>query len=210
MIIGPICIYKCPSCQHLIKQDSILSGNTFGAKLYSDGKHVAPMLPEFPNLTKCPTCKHLFWLSKQEEYASYTYETGPSAEWVNASDAKFPSIRDYFIALENGLAEDNEEEIDVRMRIWWAYNDRLRKSKNIFKDENDELRWTDNIHKLLLILNVEEDNDKVVAAELHRNLGNFDACIEIINSIKNDDLEWVKEKFLNACKEKNRWVVRMK
>jgi hypothetical protein len=49
---GPDYIFECPKCSTLIKRGSLKSGNGFGAKLFSDGKQVAPRLPEFPKLTK--------------------------------------------------------------------------------------------------------------------------------------------------------------
>lgn len=209
MLPGPIQIYQCPQCQNFIKQYSLMSGNTFGAKLYSDGKHVAPMLPEYPDLTKCESCNHIFWLSKQKQIGEFEYGDTVKNEWEFADDAEFLSIPDYYQALETGVAKNKEEEIDIRMRLWWSYNDRIRNSENIFNDENDELRWHDNVNKLLTILDLNDDNDKIVAAELYRNLGNFDACRDVVNSIENEDLEWVKEKFLKACNEKNRWVIQM-
>jgi hypothetical protein len=57
-----------------------MSGNTFGAKVFSDMKRVAPMLPEFPRITICPKCNTIFWLSKAEEvgtkdkYSSHLFD----------------------------------------------------------------------------------------------------------------------------------------
>lgn len=53
MQLGPDKYYKCPNCGAYLYTHTLLSGNTFGAREYSDGKMVAPMLPECPNLTKC-------------------------------------------------------------------------------------------------------------------------------------------------------------
>lgn len=53
MIPGPNYVYKCPNCSALLTRESIASGNSFGSKLFSDGKRIAPMNPELPNLTKC-------------------------------------------------------------------------------------------------------------------------------------------------------------
>ena len=71
MIPGPTYLYECPNCQTVITRDSISSGNTFGAVLYSDGKTDAPMLPRFPDLTKCRQCQTIFWLSKTKEIGEY-------------------------------------------------------------------------------------------------------------------------------------------
>ena len=124
---GPNYIYKCPNCGNLLTNESLMSGNTFGAKIFSDGKRVAPMLPEFPDLTKCRKCNTIFWLSKLEEVGTYQWGYKKSPNWEKADKAKFLNIKDYFKALNDGIAENREEELYIRNRIWWAYNDRTRK-----------------------------------------------------------------------------------
>ena len=46
MMPGPAQILTCPYCGEKKKIMSLLSGNTFGAKLWSDNKKISPMLPE--------------------------------------------------------------------------------------------------------------------------------------------------------------------
>ena len=53
MIPGANLIIKCPACQFLHQRESLISGNTFGAEYFSDGKRDAPMLPDFPYFVKC-------------------------------------------------------------------------------------------------------------------------------------------------------------
>jgi hypothetical protein len=213
MIPGPIYIYKCPHCGNILRNDSLLSGNTFGAKRYSDGRIIAPMLSENPDLTKCKQCHTFFWLSKLIEIGSIDYSarkerTNISYEWRYAKNAEFLNISDYFKALAQGLAENKGEEIYIRKKIWWAYNDRIRNSENIFKSKNDEKRWADNVNKLLALLDKTNVNEQIMRAEIHRNLGNFEQCIEILQSI-DKDLGWVTEILKNECHQSNRWVVEL-
>ena len=60
MIPGPILIIPCPICSFQGKKRTLISGNTFGAELWSDGKQIAPMLPEYPILCKMPEMRILF------------------------------------------------------------------------------------------------------------------------------------------------------
>jgi len=48
MLPGPTIVRKCSTCGKLIAQPTLLSGNTFGARFWTDGKREAPMLPEQP------------------------------------------------------------------------------------------------------------------------------------------------------------------
>ena len=57
MMPGPILIKKCSACGGLIEEEILMSGNTCGAVYWTDGEHYAPMLPDTPELVKCPHCK---------------------------------------------------------------------------------------------------------------------------------------------------------
>ena len=67
MTPGPTIIRKCSACVKHITQDTIGSGNTFGARFWTDGKRDAPMLPDQPWLIRCPHCATLIWIDEQEQ-----------------------------------------------------------------------------------------------------------------------------------------------
>lgn len=209
MLLGPNYVYKCPNCGNLLVQGSLISGNTFGATIYSDGKTIAPMLQEFPNLTKCKKCETILWLSKLKEIGIYEWNSVENLKLQHADRAEFLEIEDYYIALNKGIAENHDEELMIRQQIWWAYNDKIRQGQKIFIDEKDELRWKENVEKLRTLFDPSDINQKIMIAEINRNLGDFESCIGIIQGIENDDLKWLKEKFLNECKRKNKWVIEL-
>jgi hypothetical protein len=209
MIPGPNYVYKCPNCGNLLTKGSLVSGNTFGAKIFSDGKRITPMLPEFPNLTKCKNCNTVFWLSKLKEIGTLEWGANKNLEWQNADKAEFLEIDDYYNAISKEIAENVEEELLIRQLIWWAYNDKTRNGQEIFNDESDELRWIENIKKLKTLLDQSDINHKIMIAEINRNLGDFENCINVIQSIDNDGLSWLKEKFMNECRRKNKWVIEL-
>ncbi len=206
---GPNYVYKCPRCGNLLTVGSILSGNTIGAKIYSDGKRIAPMLPDFPDLTKCKKCETIFWLSKLRKIGRYEWGDKMNSKWAKADEANFLGIDDYFRALSENVAENVEEELFIRNQVWWAYNDRKRDNKSLFTDEHDQLMWWENCHKLISLLDQADLEQKIMTAEIYRNLGEFDTCIRIIQSIDNDDLKWLKEKFMHECDQKNTYVIRL-
>jgi hypothetical protein len=209
MIPGANYVYQCPECGSFITKGSLRSGNTFGSRLFSDGKVIAPMLPDFPDLTKCKKCNTIFWLSKLKEIGTFEWGEDRNPEWQNADVAQFLEIDDYFNAIKMGIAENKEQELIIRQQIWWAYNDRSRMGQKIFNDENDELRWIENVEKLKSILNQSDINQKIMVAEINRNLGDFENCIHIIQSIDDEDLDWVKERLIKECKLKNKRVVEL-
>ena len=67
MLPGPDMYKHCSSCHQLIIEETLMSGNTFGAIYWSDGKREAPMLPKTPWLITCPHCKALLWIDALEK-----------------------------------------------------------------------------------------------------------------------------------------------
>ena len=203
MLPGPDYIYKCPQCSSFLKKESLMSGNTFGAAFFSDGKRIAPMLPESPDLTRCKRCGTFFWLSRQKYFEVWDWSETDNQEWKNAEIATFPDIEGYFSALHKGLANSSRDQIHVRQRIWWAYNDRVRNGDSLFLNEKDEERWKENCEQLIQLIQPNDLNRKIMLAELKRNLGDFDACTEIISAIEDSEFDWLKEAFLRECKNRN-------
>ena len=209
MIPGPNYVYQCLNCQNLLTRQSLASGNTFRSKLFSDCKRIAPMLPDFPNLTKCKNCNTILWLSKLQEIGTYEPGDSKNLNWQNADKTEFLTIDDYYNAIGLGLAENIGEEILIRLLIWWAFNDRVRNGKEIYNNEGDEIRWKENCLTLMDLLDSQDDNRKIMLAELNRNLGYFEECISIIDSIETDNLKWVQVKYKSECEIKNKLVFQL-
>ncbi len=207
MIPGPNYVYKCPHCGNLLTKESLASGNTFRAKIFSDGKRIAPMLPEFPDLTKCKKCNTILWLSKLKEIGKFELGDNKNPQWEAADSADFLDIDDYFVALETGVAENQNDEIFIRQQLWWAFNDRTRSGQSLFKTEDEEMRWKENLKSLINILDQSDIYEKFMVAEISRNLGDFENCIKIMEGVDSEDLNWFKEKLLYECKRKNKMVV---
>ncbi|MBN8706520.1 MAG: hypothetical protein J0L62_11650 [Bacteroidetes bacterium] len=210
MIPGPVFVYSCPTCGNVITRGSLMSGNNFGSKIFSDGKSISPMLPEFPKLTKCKKCNSLFWLSNLKPIGTFYWSEIKNIEWVFADKAQFLEIDDYFNAIDKGIAKNKKEELYIRQQIWWGYNDNLRSGKKLFKDESDEQRWAENISKLKPLFDQSDSNQRIMLAEINRNLGDFETCIGIIESIDDEELNWVKEIIIDECKKKNKWLIELK
>lgn len=153
MIPGPIDIYKCPNCSNLLSKRSLISGNTIGSKIYSDLKIIAPMLPEFPSITKCEKCQKIFWLRDAEEIGSYKYDASAvRKEWANAQRVTFLSYLEYYSVLNTELIRSKEDEIFIRTRILWEYNDSYRKGRTTHESEEGKKKKKENIEALLQLL----------------------------------------------------------
>lgn len=200
---GPDYIYECINCKNVIKSESIISGNSSGMKQYSDGKQILPFLPDFPNFTKCEKCGYILFLRDMEPIDTYDkyFEKKQNHKYDRANYAKFLKIHEYV----KSLKFYPEEETFIRQMIWWGFNDRLRKGNDIFLIKGDKKLWKENCEKLIELFDLTDMIQRLMIGELHRNLGNFDKCIEIINSLP-EDFNLYKDQFNERCLEKNRCV----
>lgn len=189
MTEGPTIIRKCSSCSMLVKQETINSGNTFGARYWTDGKRFAPMLPDQPWLVKCPHCTKFIWIDEQK----YVGKVNPFEFTKSFQSAKFSddlSFEDYIDYLSAGV-EPGKKERYVRQRTWWAGNDSRRGNwwdpENVPDEKNQNKPFTEdetnNLLFLLETLNEEYDSDRLMKAEAYRELGMFsraEALLEIL------------------------------
>ncbi len=175
MTPGPTIIRMCSTCGKHILQHTIGSGNTFGARFWTDGKRDAPMLPDQPRLIKCPHCSTLVWIDEQSQVGGIG-RWGQKDETVDrfkgAMSAVTPTFRDYSALLSAGV-EPGEKERYVRLRAWWAGNDARREGDHANPMTDAE---TVNLRAFSDLLNENEDNDRLMKAETLRELGMFEAA----------------------------------
>ncbi len=137
MFPGTPNIKICLDCDDLIEEDVLLSGNTFGADFYTDGKMEAPMLPEQHALFKCPHCQSLMWSDDLQIIDSDELD-----EQVNVTPYLIPNFDEYLYKLKDG---DIDKEEYLRVKAWHAGNDQRRKNNRKLElsiDEVDNLKKT--------------------------------------------------------------------
>lgn len=179
MMPGNPQILVCPFCGKEKGIMSIMSGNTFGAEIWSDNKQIVPMLPEISYVQKCPHCGKYYIIARQEvKYAKegYSFEKGLLT---------YPEMKEAFPQLSEEGFRDEKEESNVRLMLHHAYNDYYYRSsdsketsannKNLFYENG---KW--------LIDNLITDN--VLKAELYREIGEFEIAHDILESVEVEDL----------------------
>ena len=258
MTPGPTNIYECPSCKRLVGRPSLASGNSIGARRYSDGKVAAPFFPIFADLVRCQGCSEFFRLSTLKALGSYEaprvrlggtsrfrdklrlfgrkdprelYETtwdpglitffndddpeylevnqGDTHPWMETDTAKPLSISEYMKVFQHYAFVDESDEEKTRTALWWLFNDRVRNGEPMFQSPEDESLWKENLEHLLPVLDLFYVRKKFKAAEIHRSLGNFVACMEILDTINYPSQQKLVEIFSNACETRQSQVFEM-
>ena len=191
MMLGNPRILICPFCGTEKQIMSLISGNTFGAELWSDNKQIAPMLPEISYVQKCPHCGKYYITGRQEvKYAKdgYSFEKGLLT---------YPEMKEAFTQLSEEGFLNEKEEINVRMMLHHAYNDYYYRTEEKKVDsEEDKTLFHEN--GLWLINNL--ITDSVMKAEFYREIGEIETAKSILDSITVED-EFLK-RIVTSIKER--------
>jgi hypothetical protein len=156
MTPGPTIIRECSQCGKLMTEHTIGSGNTFGARFWTDGFRDAPMLPDKPWLVKCPHCDFPVWIDEQKQVGEISPWSSAVRDGTAFADARptiTPALQDYEAFLETATV-DQEKEQYVRLRAWWAGNDQRRELGRTKPLGDFESR---NLHALVRLLGDADD-----------------------------------------------------
>ena len=175
MLPDPTLIKQCAACAKPFKQKTLNSGITFSVKFWTDGKMETPMLPDPHWLIKCPHCQALLWIDEQQNLGEM--------DWVgrdrfrNARAYICPAVEDYLVMLESDSLEPEKKRY-LRLWAWWTGNNPRRKSampKTLSKQE------VDNLCGLAALLDESDDNDRLMKAEILRELRQFAEARSLLN-----------------------------
>ncbi len=211
MRLGPTLFLRCinDTCNHLFKSRSYLSGNTYGSRVYSDSKVSSPMLPKETDYSKCPNCgvfarnEDLKQRIEREEYL-FLVEDDPSDSDQNVSYLVDLTIDEYVELLQKtDFIEDKEEEIHIRFLLMFKFNDRIRNRKRIFNNQYERGIHEENLVFLIENLDTSIEENKLLKAEFLRNLRRFDESLAILETIKDEDIDFVVNQIKNKCEIKS-------
>ena len=204
MIPGPILIISCPICGLIGKKRSLISGNTFGAELWSDGKRIAPMLPEYPSFVKCRECGSFFFTKEKDEQDKFSWSDKGKDKWPDIDFFEFPSFLEYFEALGTDI-----DELYIRHMAFKSYNDYIRnnRAQDITMDMRD--LYFDNLKSLLYLFSDEEPDEIFSLIEINRQLGRFEKCIELLDKIDDKEGGELKRLFAQEIEKKNTRLFRL-
>ncbi|HXG21431.1 MAG TPA: hypothetical protein VNN62_20450 [Methylomirabilota bacterium] len=213
MIPGPDRIIACPHCGFLARQHTLLSGNTIGAILWSDGKMEAPMLPEFPAVTKCRGCKRFYWVDEAEVKGELKPFGSKSKrvpkEWMRAEPIEHLTIDEYIEALDAGVGTNVEKERYLRVHFWWAVNDIVRRNPNAKIPTRYIEKLHENLRKLFALLDERNPKDRIMKAEIAREMGDFAQAIRLLEDVP-ANLRWIADAIIDLSRKKSNLVTQLR
>jgi hypothetical protein len=166
MIPGPPKYVACPRCSTVYSFRSLISGNTFGARYWSNGNQVTPMLPHTPQFTRCEECHHFFWLRE--------------GKVINPSEkisARNFFERDHLEMIESRTDLTNRDLVYLRTHSWWGYWDDVfslrERLENIRKSVNED-SFDRSIYLFKKLLHIPISIDSVLTYREHQSEDAYD------------------------------------
>jgi len=214
MTIAGYEILNCPFCTQTYKKIVIASFNTFDIKPYSDG-YVDGNIPQshFPSVIKCinKKCGQFFTLKEPKVIAEIGKDEYDTEEWKQAQHLSSYKIEisELYEALVNDFCNNPENEKTVRLLLLRKLNDIFRENRKYQLSEIEAKNYISNIDKLIRFSQDDlSASGKIFLAELYREKGDFNSCIEILNTVTSEDEneKIVKEKVYSQAKVRDNKV----
>ena len=201
---GPDIIRECPKCKTQFLQATTMSGNTVGARFWTDGKMLAPMLPDRPWLVKCSKCGNLIWVDEAEELGERSV-WDENKKWPDAAHPSLPSETEILNLLASAKLSNNKE-LYARRISWWSANDTVRMNAGSKADLSSAQK--ENMQALANLLDEQEPDQRIMKAEIYRELGKFKDCIKLLEIPFKEDHYTEISTFILKLAEKNISIVR--
>lgn len=233
---GPTNIYKCPHCgtgKHLM---SHVSYNDIGTVIWSDTYVDAPNRSDLSRVQKCGHCGKYFFIDgiqpvvlRDELYEEYGI--GSSEAGTLDYRESLEAMRQF-----EGAALSEDQRLWLRYNLLYAYNDWRTREIAVVRKHLGELgdqlsgwrrEWSDRLFEqlaecssrveteedrrvfrenaLALISHTSDDN-LLFKAELYREMGEFDRCLELLAVIGDNHLT---RQFRRAAEGGSREVFRV-
>lgn len=216
---GPDRYVACPRCDAVARHETMLSGNTFGAVMWSDGREVAPMLPTPPSVVRCGNCAGCYWLRDAQEigeFYGFEGEEGFPAECENAPWIEEPDHHEYLQLVRSGSTRNRDDERLLRILAWQKRNDSFRTSPDDFElgppvglakpppsVASVDAEYRENLEALLTLLDGDDEEGQLFRAAVLRMLGRFDEALSIINETQWDELSELAFQMGLWCKRRD-------
>jgi hypothetical protein len=160
------------------------------------------MGPRPPAVVKCRQCAGCYWLADAEEVGTVEPwgKEGQQANpaWIAAAEVQEPTEEDYYLALERGLAGDHQRERSLRILAWWRRNDALRYRSEHVPAVSEV--WRQNLEALATLLDENDENDRLLKAEVLRELGAFELAKEVLSRVSSSKHRGVVRQLRDLCR----------
>ena len=216
MLPGPTLILQCTHCRNLLTQSTMSSGNTFGARCWTDGLMRADMLRKRLSWAKCAYCAAVVATDDLRQVDSFTTYFGgfssfganddehlaeeraeaerKSQQYADLLPLKAPDAEDLFACLQT-CALPVERELSLRLLAWRQGNDRRRFSSEVVPLAPTERQ---NLARVVELFDALDAHDHLLKGEALRELGLMDRARAVMENVRCSEAEMDAAHFVLA------------
>ena len=185
-------VIECPECgeQYLISKSANQPSES--ATIYSDGYYTDEVNWRTPGIIGCVTCELGFEPSIGIIIDEPDWDTFEE-KWSQVKKAEPPTAG--ALALELRVRKNMERDFEIALRQEFWYSAIHTETGRLLMSKNRKFKayWIESLQKLEALLSVRE-NEILRKAEINRQLGNFNACIELLKGNTNTTAMQIVEK----------------
>lgn len=180
MLPEPPVIRECPHCHMALLFPRFNQGSLRQASVWTDGRLTGPWIPDELQLVGCPFCGESFWTRQSQELGIAT-DSMAQQNWPEARLADELDAAGILAAIATGHGDTPRKERYLRMHAWWRDGDRRREgvAKELETAALDEAMLA-NLRRLYGLLDEESSDDRLMKAEIARQLGRFDESLHLL------------------------------
>ena len=215
MIPGPDQVLQCPSCEAVMLQPTIRSGNTLDAVYYTDGYVDAPMLPQPAALVRCPACReplvrrHAATLGEVDRYGANLFPDERVASedpaWRRAPRVEPAHEPDYVTVLATHRYP-REDEVELRVELMHVCNHGRRRLPPHATPPPVSALEQANLRKLTALLDLRDGVERVMLAEVRRELAEFEVAASMLGGDIPEEVALAAQRIRQLVAERSRWV----
>jgi len=187
---------ECNHCGGSLTFRPLLEVNARCATLWSDGYVDSPMVPEQPLLVKCGHCKAEVWLPELKTSVLDCADT--ALEHLTLDEDGL------WVLLGEYGKQPSEHQLYIRLKLWQLANHKYRREKTFTVEWNSRER--SNMKDLISILDMNSVQERLLAAELLRQLGDFDGAEKPLQAPLEGSAFEVSKQILQRIKHKQQQV----
>ena len=185
-------ITKCPQCAGEIATLEVGSCNTFGSTFYVDGYVESGGYDGGHPLLVCPLCKKYIWHDELPRgRILHDFDTSGTPKPGGMQIAEGVHGRDHIDALRQAPWKTDAQEQALRIRARWSFHHtngelaslpeaRAAETRQLLtKEDTTDLspEQEENLQKLLALLDLAIPEERLMRADVLRELGAFDDCL---------------------------------
>jgi len=225
---------ECPHCSNQMYDFELTSYFAPRSRVYSDGKVEYSNLKIDQEILICTACHKSLW---RDEVVGDDRDVNLDgiANVMTVDDLYFVYEEDYeknvfayyLNLLQNGFANTHEKEMYIRMKMWHFYNDKYRAlstgasrfvkrniksvfsfiGKKVQKKEKRTGFFETNLRRLMVLFQAETDGERMLLAEMHRELKEFDEALSILESLQGIENQHLLRAMILAARRKEYQVI---